>query len=165
MKEITIDYLTRAQTCLFITLFICFLLNGAAIYETSVIVPRWAISPPTSFQLLKELNLKTFWIIAHLLLEISFILTIIFCWKIILVRNWLLILFAIYVAVRVWTIIYFAPNLIEFQSIANGATTDTDLLSRATLWKNLNYIRTVIVTINSIGLIALCIKIFHLKIN
>lgn len=115
-------YLLRAEIWLLITILIYFLMNGAQIFETAVIVPKWTAAPPESFQLFKGkygLDFKPFWIALHSIHEISFIAAIAFCWKIDELRNWLLVLFAIHFAVRVWTLIYFAPNIIEFQKIVN----------------------------------------------
>lgn len=163
MESITANYLTRAEIWLCITTLIYFLLNGAQIFETVVIVPKWTASPPQSFHLLKGIDLKKFWIIMHSIHEITFILAIIFCWKLDPIRNWLIVLFVVHFAVRVWTLGYFAPNIIEFQKIANYNEAGTDLLNRAALWRKLNYIRVGIFLAVSIGLIPLCIRVMNLK--
>lgn len=166
--NITANYLSRAETWLFITTLAYFLMNGAQIFETAVIVPKWTASPPESFQILQGkygLDFKAFWIAMHSIHEITFILAIIFCWKLDPIRNWLLILFAIHFAVRAWTLLYFAPNIIEFQKISNTTNIGTDLLNRAALWKTLNYIRVGIFIAVSVGLIPICIKVMNLKAN
>lgn len=166
MNILNIDYLTRAETWLFITILAYFLMNGAQIFETAVLVPKWTSAPPESFLYLKGkygLALKTFWIVAHSIHEITFILAIIFCWKIGPVRNWLLILFSIHFAVRMWTLLYFAPNVIDFQAIANGKNFDTNLLNRTTLWRTLNYIRVGIFIMVSFGLIPIFVKLLKMK--
>lgn len=159
-------YLTRAEIWLCITTLLYFLMNGAQIFETLVFVPKWTASPPDNFALLsdgKGASLKTFWIVFHSLHEITFILAIIFCWKIEPVRNGLLILFVIHFAVRVWTIAFFAPHIISFQKIAETPTLAKDLLSRTQVWQTLNYVRVAIFMAVSIGLIPLCIKLFNLR--
>lgn len=164
--NITANYLSRAEIWLFITTLAYFLMNGAQIFETAVIVPKWTAAPPESFQIFKGkhgLDFKAFWIAMHSIHEITFILAIIFCWKLDPIRNWLLILFAIHFAVRAWTLLYFAPNIIEFQNVANATSEGSDLLNRATLWKTLNYIRVSIFIAVSFGFIPLCIKIMSLK--
>jgi len=166
MESITTNYLTRAEIWLCITTLIYFLMNGAQIFETLVFVPKWTASPPDNFKLLLDgrgASLKFFWIIIHSLHEIIFILAIIFCWKIDPVRNWLLILFAVHFAVRAWTLSYFAPNIIDFQKIAEKQTLAKDLISRTSLWQTLNYIRVALFMAVSIGLIPLCIKLFNLR--
>jgi hypothetical protein len=166
MNSITSNYLLRGEIWLFITTLIYFLMNGAQIFETVVIVPKWTSSPPDSFQIFKGkygLDFKPFWIVLHSIHEITFILAIIFCWKLDLIRNWLLILFAIHFAVRVWTVLYFAPNIIDFQKIANTSLVRTDLLNKTMLWKNLNYVRVGLFILISIGLIPLCVKLMNFK--
>ena len=168
MDSITANYFSRAEIWLFITKLAYFLKNGAQIFEKTVIVPKWTASPTDSFQLFKGkygLDFKSFWITMHSLHEITFILAIIFCWKLDPIKNWLLILFAIHFAVRAWTLMYFAPNIIEFQKIANGTNAGTDLLNRTNLWRTLNYIRVGLFIAVSLGLIPLCIKIMNLKIK
>lgn len=166
MESIPDNYLSRAEIWLCITTLIYFLMNGAQIFETLVFIPRWVASPPDNFNLLSDgpgASLKSFWIIFHSLHEITFILAIIFCWKIDPIRNWLLILFAIHFAARVWTLSYFAPNIIEFQKMAETPTHAKDLISRTYLWQTLNYIRVAIFIAVSIGLIPLCIKLFNFR--
>ncbi len=166
MNNITANDLSRAEIWLVITTLLYFLMNGAQVFETAVIVPKWSASPPESFQMLQGkygIDLKTFWIVMHSIHEITFILAIIFCWNVDPIRNWLLILFAIHFAVRVWTLAYFAPNIIEFQKIHDTSHTEMDLLSRTTLWRTLNYIRVGIFMAVSIGLIPLCIRIMNLN--
>lgn len=166
MENVSSAYLTRAEVWLLISTLIYFLMNGAQIFETLVFVPKWTISPPENFGMLKDghgASLKFFWIVFHSLHEITFVLAIIFCWRIEPVRNWLLILFALHFSVRVWTLSYFAPNIIEFQKIVETPSLAKDLVKRTSLWQSLNYIRVAIFIIISIGLVPLCIKLFNLK--
>lgn len=166
MENITQSYLTRAEIWLCITTLLYFLMNGAQIFETLVFVPKWSDSPPANFKLLLDgrgASLKNFWIILHSLHEVTFILAIIFCWKIDVARNWLLVLFAIHFAVRAWTLAFFAPNIINFQRIAETQSMAQDLVSKISLWQTLNYIRVAIFLLVSIGLIPLIIKLFNLR--
>lgn len=165
MEIITADYLTRAEVWLCITTLIYFLMNGAQIFETLVFVPKWAKSPPQNFGLLLDgtgASLKSFWIIFHSIHEITFIIAIVFSWKIAPIRDWLLILFSIHFAVRIWTILYFAPNIIDFQKMAQTANFSTNLVERIARWQKLNYVRVGIFVAISIGLLPLCIKLFTL---
>lgn len=166
METISTDYLSRAEIWLLITTLLYFMMNGAQIFETAVFVPKWTASPPDTFKLLADKNgisLKTFWITFHSLHEITFILAIIFCWKLDPIRNWLLILFAVHFAVRVWTILYFAPNIIEFQKLAEVPTTIANLADRTLLWQKLNYLRVWLFIGVSIGLIPLCVKLMNMR--
>jgi hypothetical protein len=136
--------LSRAELWLLITILAYFLMNGAQVFETAVLIPKWSLDPPHSLSLISGkygVDLKTFWIIVHSLHEITFLLAIYFCWKIDPIRTWLLILFGIHFMVRVWTLVYFAPNIIDFQKIATDGTDTLDLSSRVAQWKSLNYVR------------------------
>ncbi len=165
MNNVTINYLSRAELWLFITTLVYFLMNGAQLFETAVVVPRWTAAPPESFQLFKGkygLDLKTFWIVIHSIHELTFIAAIIFCWKLDPIRNWLLILFVMHFAVRVWTIVYFAPNIISFQKMANGEAIVTNLVSKVNKWQALNYVRVGVFILVSLGLIPICIKLMNM---
>ncbi|WP_312992357.1 transposase [Chryseobacterium flavum] len=166
MDSLTTTYVTRAEIWLGITILLYFLMNGAQIFETFVFVPKWASSPPDSLKLLsdgKGISLKVFWIIFHSLHEAAFILAIIFCWKIDPVRNWLLILFVVHAFLRIWTLSFFAPNIIHFQKIAELPGFSEDLTQKISLWQTLNYVRVAIFVAVSLGFIPLLIKIFNLR--
>jgi hypothetical protein len=128
MESATASDLTRAEIWLCITILTYFLMNGAQIFETFVLVPKWTAAPPESFGILKGMDLKTFWIVVHSIHEITFVLAILFCWKIAPVRNGLLFLFAIHFAVRVWTLSFFAPNIMDFQKVAENPSLAKDLI-------------------------------------
>ena len=166
MESLTITSMSRAEIWLCITTLLYFLMNGAQIFETFIFVPKWSSSPPDTLKLLEDgkgASLKFFWIFLHSLHEIAFILAIIFCWKIDPVRNWLLALFIVHAAVRVWTLIFFAPNIIQFQNLAASPSISEEIISRISLWKTLNYIRVAIYIVLSAGFIPLCIKLFSFR--
>jgi len=167
MDSVTVNYMSRAEIWLLITTLIYFLMNGAQIFETTVIVPKWTASPPESFNIFKgkySPDLKTFWIVLHSIHEVTFIIAIIFCWKLEATRDWLLILFAVHFAVRAWTILYFAPNIIAFQKIANNINNNgTSLLKRTIRWRNLNYIRVGLFIAISIMLIPLLVALLNIR--
>ena len=137
-------------------------MNGAGLFETAVIVPKWSAAPPDSFQLFKGehgIDLKIFWIAIHSIHEVTFIVAIIFCWAIPGVREALLLLFAVHFGVRVWTLMYFAPNIIEFQKIANGAEPTPDIAARTKRWRNLNYIRMAVFVAVGFGVLAVLLSL------
>src|SRR5687768_12517576 len=121
MNTTALPDLAKAEMWLLITTLVYFLMNGAQIFETAAVVPKWSASPPKSFALISGpygINLKAFWIIVHSIHEITFFIALYFCWKIDPVRNWLLLLLGIHFAARVWTLLYFAPTIIEFQKVS-----------------------------------------------
>jgi len=166
MITLSNKYISRAALWLMITTVVYLLLNGAQLFETALIVPAWTVNPPESFYIFQGkygLDFQAFWIIFHSLHEVTFILAIIFCWKLKKIRTWLLILFVIHIAVRVWTVAYFAPTIIAFQQMTYTATSDTELLQQTIEWKNLNYLRVAIFMAVSLGLIPLLDLVLRLK--
>src|SRR5690606_7505933 len=147
MENITASYLTRAELWLCITTLIYFLMNGAQLFETLVLVPKWVDSAPDNFRLILSgpgTSLKTFWIIFHSLHEISFIIAIIFCWKIDPVKNWRVLLFDIHFTVIIWTLAYSAPNIMDVQKNAETSSPVKDLANRVSRGQTLNYVRVSI---------------------
>jgi len=165
MENLTAEYLFRAEAWLLITTLIYFIMNGAGIFETAVVVPKWTASPPESFQIFKGeygIDLKIFWIAMHSIHEITFIVAIAFCWNIPGVREGLLTLFAVHFGVRVWTLAYFAPAIIEFQKIANSGEAVANLGERTKRWKYLNYFRTGMFIGVSLGVLTLFLNVLQL---
>jgi hypothetical protein len=166
MQQFSAQYLSNATMWLFITTLAYFLMNGAQIFETAVLVPKWTAAPPESFQLFKGkhgLDFKPFWIALHSIHEVTFMIAIYYCWNIEHIRNWLCILFLFHFAVRIWTLAYFAPNIIAFQQMANNNNFTDNIVRKTTLWRRLNYLRVGVFIAISIGLIPLCIEIIKIK--
>lgn len=141
MYSITVD---RPTKWLFITIAAYFVMNGAQVFETAILVPAWTASPPNSLRLFHEpyhLDFKIFWIVVHSLHEITFIAAIVYNWNLKQRRNVLLTLFVAHFLVRVWTLVYFAPTIMWFQSLSVSDTIDQQLVDKASLWRNLNYLR------------------------
>lgn len=49
--------------------------------------------------------------------------------------------FLAHLCIRIWTLIYFAPTLMEFQRLPYIDTVDLILKEKATQWRNLNDLR------------------------
>ena len=147
-----------ANKSLLITTVAYLLLNGAQLFETAVLVPVWTAGPPASLHLFQGpygLDFKKFWIIAHSLHELTFLAALFLNWKIASRRNVLVAVLLIHVAVRAWTLLYFAPVIISFQQTTVTTTIDQALQEKAALWRNLNLIRVAIFMLLSFALISL----------
>jgi hypothetical protein len=165
MENLSAEYLFRAEAWLLITTLIYFIMNGAGIFETTVIIPKWTASPPESLQIFKGeygIDVKIFWIAMHSIHEITFIVAIVFCWHIPGIREAMLALFAVHFGVRAWTLTYFAPTIMEFQKVANGGTVVADIAGRAKRWKNLNYVRTGLFIAVSVGVLAIFLNVLRM---
>jgi hypothetical protein len=145
---------------LFVTTLLYFAMNGAQIFETAVLVPKWTAAAPESFVLFRgphAIDLKTFWIATHSIHEVSMIVAIILCWKLD-VRNALLLIFVLHFAVRAWTLGYFAPEIISFQRIAESGEAGANLVLRVNRWKSLNLLRVASFVALSLAMIPLCYR-------
>jgi hypothetical protein len=147
-----------ANTSLLVTTIAYLLLNGAQLFETAVLVPVWTAAPPVSFHLFQGpygLDFKVFWIVAHSLHELTFLAALVLNWKMLSRRKILLVVFVAHLAVRAWTLLYFAPLIISFQQIPATGTVDQMLLQKAALWRELNLVRVALFIILSFVLIPL----------
>jgi uncharacterized membrane protein len=137
----------KATRWLFYAICAYFIMNGAQVWETALMVPAWTAAPPSSlifFQKPYGLDFKVFWIVIHGVHEIIFITALVFNWKIKKRRNLILLVLAGHIAVRVWTLLYFAPTIITFQQLPYSDTVDIALQEKAAHWRNLNYVRVAI---------------------
>lgn len=138
---------SNATKWLFYAICAYFIMNGAQLWETVLMVPAWTAAPPSSlifFQKPYGLDFKVFWIITHGIHELIFITALIFNWKIRKRRNLILLVLAGHIAVRVWTLLYFAPTIMEFQQLPYSNTVDVFLQEKAAQWRNLNDLRVAI---------------------
>lgn len=151
---------SAAQVALLTTTLLYLVMNGAQLFETLVLVPKWTASPPDSFTLFRgphALDLKTFWIATHSVHEISMLAAIALCWRLD-IRSALLVILALHFVVRVWTLTYFAPEIISFQRIAETGDASLDLLRRVTVWKRLNVLRVAAFIFLSLAMLPLCVR-------
>jgi hypothetical protein len=154
--------MNAAQVALIATTLLYFAMNGAQLFETIVLVPKWTAAPPDSFTVFRgphAIDLKTFWIAAHSVHEVSFIAAIILCWRL-EARNALLLIFFLHFLVRVWTLGYFAPEIMNFQRIAETGEGAADLASRASRWREWNWLRVGAFVALSLAMVPVCLRAF-----
>ena len=156
------SYLRRSLFWLVTTTAVYFLMNGAQIFETTLIVPAWTAAPPASLGLFQgkyRLDFKAFWIVFHSLHEVTFILALVLCWKLKAVRHWMLVLLLVHMAVRVWTLAYFAPTIIGFQRMTPSPSVDPALVREAARWRTLNVVRVLLFMAVNLGLLPLIFRV------
>lgn len=147
-----------ANAALLITTVAYLLLNGAQLFETAVLVPVWTAAPPASlhiFQGYYGLDFKAFWIVAHSLHELTFVAALVLNWKIATRRRVLVAVLLVHIAVRAWTLLYFAPVIISFQNTPATDTINPALQQQAAQWRDLNLVRVAIFLFLSFALIPL----------
>ena len=149
---------SKADRWLFYSICAYFIMNGAQVWETALMVPAWTAAPPASlifFQKPYGLDFKVFWIVLHCIHELVFIAALIFNRRIKSRRNAMLLILAGHITVRAWTLLYFAPAIIEFQQLPPGNTVDAMLVQKAAMWRHLNYWRVGIFFLLNLSLIPL----------
>ena len=162
MSTPSASYLRRSLFWLVTTTAVYLLMNGAGIFETALIVPAWTAAPPASLGLFQgdyRLDFKAFWIVFHSLHEITFILALVLCRKLKAVRHWILVLLLVHMAVRVWTVAYFAPTVIGFQSMPPSPSVDPGLVREAARWRTLNLIRVLLFMAVNLALLPLIFRV------
>jgi hypothetical protein len=162
MTTPSFPYLRRAFVWLSVTTALYLLMNGAQVFETLVIVPVWSAGPPASlgmFQGAYALDFKAFWIAFHSIHEIIFIAALVFCWRLKDIRRWLVLLLAVHIAVRVWTVAYFAPTIISFQQMVASPAVDPALVQKAGQWRLLNMVRVLLFFAVNLALVPLLARV------
>lgn len=154
-------YTARALVALVTTTVIYMVMNGAQIFETVTVVPRWAEDPPASVEKLlrgpSALDFQTFWISMHTLHELSFLAAIALCWRLRRLRFALLGLFAVHLAIRIWTVAYFAPTIIMLE---RGTLPEpAELLGVVATWETLNHVRVAGFVLVSLALVPLVARL------
>jgi hypothetical protein len=151
----------RANAWLLCCLSAFCLMTGASLWETAVFVPIWSSGRPGGLTVLRGdvgIDASYLWVTVHSVFEITLLFALIFNWRIKPRRNVLLAFGVVYVAVRLWTIFYFAPSFLAFQKLADSPEIAYPLLEGAGRWKSLNLIRTGLVTCLNFALLAYVIK-------
>ncbi|UMQ42327.1 transposase [Chryseobacterium sp. Y16C] len=145
---------SRANNWLYIATALYFVMNGAQLWETAIMVPAWTAGPPASLFFFKTaygLDFKFFWIIVHSIHEIFLLLALLFNWRFKQRRNAMLFLLLIHIGLRVWTLQYFVPTLMSFMAMKVRPVVEPGLLKEAIAWKNLNYVRVGLYILVNIG--------------
>jgi hypothetical protein len=93
---------------------------GGGLYEGLVLVPLWTASPPSSFSVIQPetgVPLQRFWIPVHGGITLFLIAGLAVTWQDHRVRRILLVGTASYVLMRVWSGVFFIPEMLAFQQI------------------------------------------------
>jgi hypothetical protein len=135
----------RADQWLLYALSSLCVLTGASLWETIVFVPVWASGNPAALSVLRGnvgVDSSVLWVVLHSLFEAMYLAALVLNWKLKQRRAGLLAIAVVYVCLRSWTAVYFAPTFLTFQKLSSASDIPRSLIERAVRWKNLNYIRT-----------------------
>ena len=106
---------------------------GGGLYEHIVLTPLWRKSPPASFAILQPgtgVPLQRFWIPVHAAITLFVVLALVLTWRDPSVRRLLLIGLGSYFVMRVWSGLYFIPEMLAFQKIPPDAAPSVGLNAR-----------------------------------
>lgn len=139
----------HANAWLLCCLSMFWLMTGASLWETAVFVPIWASARQGALTVLQGnagVDASYLWVAVHSIFEIVLVFTLISNWKDRPRRNALLEGAFVYAAIRAWTILYFAPTFLAFQRLSVHPEIANPIIESAVRWKNLNLVRTILVT-------------------
>ena len=107
---------------------------GGGLYEHMVLMPLWAASPPASFAIIQPgtgVPLQDFWIPVHVAITVFLLLSLLLAWKERKVRSLLLIGLGSYLVMRIWSVLFFIPEMLEFQQVPLESPPSAELASAA----------------------------------
>ena len=117
---------------------------GGGLYEHIVLTPIWSASPPSSFSIIQPATgvpLQNFWIPVHAAITIFILLSLFLTWKEIGVRRLLLIGVGSYIVMRVWSGLFFIPEMLEFQKVPVDSPSSAELSARVASWTYWSWFR------------------------
>jgi hypothetical protein len=121
-------------------MLLCFSMAGAVgggLYEHIVLMPLWAASPPASLAMIQPgtgVPLQKFWIPVHVAITVSLLLSLVLAWKERKARRCLLIGCGSYAIMRVWSGLFFIPEMLAFQRVPLEAPASLELTARVARW-------------------------------
>lgn len=121
-------------------ILLCFSLAaaiGGGLYESIVLIPMWSKSPPSSFSIIQPgtgVPLQQFWIPVHAAITLFIILALAMTWRDIAVRRLLLVALISYIIMRLWSGLFFIPEMLAFQKVPLDSAPSAELSARVSRW-------------------------------
>ena len=110
---------------------------GGGFYESFVLIPLWSKSPPSSFAIIQPgtgVPLQRFWIPVHVAITLFIILALVMTWSEPTVRRLLLVALVSYIVMRVWSGLFFIPEMLAFQKVPLDEAPSAALAARVAKW-------------------------------
>lgn len=110
---------------------------GGGFYESIVMNSLWRKSPPSSFAVIQPgtgVPLQRFWIPVHAAITVFVLVALALAWRDVPVRRLILIGLVSYVVMRVWSGVYFIPEMLAFQKVPLDAAPSAALMARVSRW-------------------------------
>jgi hypothetical protein len=137
MKKERSTNVTLAKWSLILLCFSIAVAIGGGLYEQIVVTPLWSASPPSSFSIIQPgtgVPLQRFWIPVHAAITVFILLSLFVTWKEIKVRRLLVIGLGSYVMMRIWSGLFFIPEMLEFQKVPLDSDPSAELSARVASW-------------------------------
>jgi hypothetical protein len=121
-------------------LLLCFSLAaalGGGFFESFVLIPLWSKSPPASFALIQPktgVPLQRFWIPVHAAITAFMLVALVLTWSEPTVRRLLLLALVSYIVMRVWSGLFFIPEMLAFQKVPLDEAPSAALSARVSRW-------------------------------
>ena len=128
---------TLTQLCLILLCASFGVALGGGLYEHTVLVPLWSKAPPSSFAIIQPetgVPLQRFWIPVHAAITVFAIASLVLTWRQPAVRRVLALGLASYVIMRVWSALFFIPEMLAFQQIPTTSPSSPELDARVASW-------------------------------
>jgi hypothetical protein len=113
---------------------------GGGLYEHIVLTPIWSASPPSSFTIIQPetgVPLQRFWIPVHIGITVFVLASLIAAWNDVRARRLLLIGLTSYIVMRVWSGMFFIPEMLAFQQVPPDAPATAALSERVERWTSM----------------------------
>jgi Domain of unknown function (DUF1772) len=110
---------------------------GGGFYESFVLMPLWSKSPPSSFAIIQPgtgVPLQRFWIPVHVAITFCLIVALVLTWGEPTVRRLLLAALVSYIVMRVWSGLFFIPEMLAFQQVPLDEAPSAALAARVSRW-------------------------------
>jgi hypothetical protein len=136
---------------------------GGGLYEHIVLMPLWTLSPPASFAIIQAgtgVPLQNFWIPVHVAITVFLLVSLVLAWKERRVRLFLCIGLGSYLIMRVWSILFFIPEMLSFQKVPLHAPPSEELMGRVAQWTFWTWYRE---PLDAISFLAFLLALYWLK--
>jgi hypothetical protein len=110
---------------------------GGGLFESIVLAPLWSSFPPGSFSIIQPgtgVPLQRFWVPVHAAITAFMLVSLVLTWRDTAVPRLLFLALAFYLVMRVWSALYFIPEMHAFQQVPADAPTSADLSKRVSDW-------------------------------
>jgi hypothetical protein len=136
---------------------------GGGLYESIVLMPLWSKSPPASLSIIQPgtgVPLQRFWIPVHGAITLFLIVTLVLTWRELIVRRQLLCALASSLVMRVWSGLFFIPEMLAFQKVPVDAAPSAALSARVAKWTYWTWFRE---PLDIISLLCALLALYWLK--